>query len=214
MRPIYDMLREAANRASFHMPGHKGRAPFGAADLYALDTTELPQTDDLYAPERGVAAAQQLYARAAGAASTIFLTNGSSAGIHVMLQLYAREGDTVLLPRNAHLSAVNGCIMGGLKVRWLPVSMTEDGLCYLKEADVIAAMDAHPEAKAVLLTRPDYYGCLLPLENIAAAAHARNIRVVVDEAHGAHFPGCRRSGPPGPAARTPGCSPSIRRCPA
>ncbi|MBQ3157958.1 MAG: aminotransferase class I/II-fold pyridoxal phosphate-dependent enzyme [Clostridia bacterium] len=188
MRPIYDMLREAANRASFHMPGHKGRAPFGAADLYALDTTELPQTDDLYAPERGVAAAQQLYARAAGAASTIFLTNGSSAGIHVMLQLYAREGDTVLLPRNAHLSAVNGCIMGGLKVRWLPVSMTEDGLCYLKEADVIAAMDAHPEAKTVLLTRPDYYGCLLPLENIAAAAHARNIRVVVDEAHGAHFP--------------------------
>ena len=50
MRPMYDMLRRAANRASYHMPGHKGKAPFDglAADVYALDTTELPMTDDLY----------------------------------------------------------------------------------------------------------------------------------------------------------------------
>ena len=170
------------------MPGHKGKAPFPAVDMYALDTTELPLTDDLYTPERGIAEAQRLYAEAAGAARTLFLTNGSTSGIHVMLQLYAREGDTVLLPRNAHMSAVNGCIMGGLKVRWLPLSMTADGLCYMKESDVIAAMDAHPETKTILLTRPDFYGCVLPLERIVAEAHARGIRVVVDEAHGAHLP--------------------------
>lgn len=188
MRPMYDMLRAAAGRASFHMPGHKGRAPFGPVDPYALDTTELPGTDDLYAPERGIAQAQTLYAAAAGAARTLFLTNGSTGGIHVITQLYCGEGDTILLPRNAHLSAVNGCIMGGVKVRWLPLSMTADGLCYTKEADVIAAMDAHPEAKAVFLARPDYFGCMLPLDRIAEAAHARGMRLVVDEAHGAHLP--------------------------
>ena len=188
MRPMYDMLSAAAERASFHMPGHKGRSPFDPVDMYALDTTELPLTDDLYAPERGVAQAQALYAEAAGAAKTLMLTNGSTSGIHVMLQLYAREGDTVLLPRNAHMSAVNGCIMGGLRVRWLPLSMTADGLCYIRAEDVISAMDAHPETKAVLLTRPDFYGCCIDLERVAAAAHARNIRVVVDEAHGAHLP--------------------------
>ena len=188
MRPMYDMLRAAAERASFHMPGHKGRAPFGPVDMYALDTTELPLTDDLYAPERGVAQAQTLYAEAVGAARTLLLTNGSTSGNHVMLQLYAREGDTVLLPRNAHMSAVNGCILGGLKVRWLPLSMTTDGLCYIRAEDVISAMDAHPEAKVVLLTRPDFYGNCIDLERVAEAAHARNIRVVVDEAHGAHLP--------------------------
>lgn len=188
MRLMFDMLRAGANRRSFHMPGHKGRAPFGVVDVYALDTTETPLSDDLYAPERGIDAAQRLYAEAAGAARTLMLTNGSTSGIHVMVQLYCGEGDTVLLPRNAHLSAVNGCIMGGVKVRWLPVSMTADGLCYAKEADVIAAMDAHPEARALLLARPDYYGCCVDLERIAAEAHARGIRVVVDEAHGAHFP--------------------------
>lgn len=192
MRPMYDMLSAAAGRASFHMPGHKGKVPFGLVDMYALDTTELPLTDDLYAPERGVAQAQVLYAEAVGAAKTLMLTNGSTSGIHVMLQLYAREGDTVLLPRNAHMSAVNGCIMGGLKVRWLPLSMTADGLCYIRAEDVISAMDAHPEAKAVLLTRPDFYGNCIDLVRVVEAAHARSIRVVVDEAHGAHLPWMER----------------------
>lgn len=188
MRPIYDMLVAASRRGSFHMPGHKGRAPFGAVDLYGLDTTEIPLTDDLYAPENGILQAERLYARAAGAAETLFLHNGSTSGIHVMLQLWAREGDTVLLPRNAHLSAVNACIMGGLRVRWIPVRQTADGYCYLRVEDVLASLRAHPEAKTLLLTRPDYYGCCLPLEEIIPAAHAQGVKVVVDEAHGAHFP--------------------------
>ena len=126
MRPVYDMLTAASARRSGHMPGHKGRPPFGAADLYALDTTELPNTDDLYAAEGGLREAMRLYAQAAGAAKTIFLHNGSTAGNHVMLQLYAREGETVLLPRNAHLSAVNACVLGGMRVKWMPVRCTPD----------------------------------------------------------------------------------------
>lgn len=188
MRPIYDMLLAASRRGRFHMPGHKGRAPFGAVDLYGLDTTEIPLTDDLYAPENGILQAEKLYARAAGAAETLLLHNGSTSGIHVMLQLWAREGDTVLLPRNAHLSAVNACIMGGLRVRWIPVRQTADGYCFLRVEDVLAALQRYPEAKALLLTRPDYYGCCLLLEEIVPAAHAQGTKVVVDEAHGAHFP--------------------------
>ena len=151
----------------FLRPLTKGNAPFGAADLYALDTTELPNTDDLYAAEGGLRESMRLYAQAAGAAKTIFLHNGSTAGNHVMLQLYAREGETVLLPRNAHLSAVNACVLGGLR--------------------------ANPDARAMLLVRPDYYGGAMRedvFRRIAAAAHRQGTKVVVDEAHGAHFPWC------------------------
>ena len=76
MPPMYDMLLAASGRRSFHMPGHKGKNPFAPVDMYALDTTELPLTDDLYSPERGVAEAERLYAEATGAARTLFLTNG------------------------------------------------------------------------------------------------------------------------------------------
>lgn len=188
MRPIHDMLRAASGRRSFHMPGHKGVAPFGGDDLYALDTTEIPLTDDLYCPENGIAQAQELYARAAGAGATLLLHNGSTAGIHAMVQLYAGEGDTVILPRNAHLSAANGCVLGGVKAEWIPITQRADGYCYIAEADVLAVLGANPQAKALLLTRPDFYGCCLPLERIVEKAHAMGIKVVVDEAHGAHLP--------------------------
>lgn len=188
MRPMHDMLLAASGRRSFHMPGHKGKAPFGPEDLYALDTTEIPLTDDFYCAESGIAKAQKLYARAAGAAETLFLHNGSTAGIHALVQLYAGEGDTILLPRNAHLSAANGCVLGGVKAAWFPVTQRQDGYCYVAEEDVLAALEAHPQAKALLLTRPDFYGGCLPMERIAARAHALGIRLVVDEAHGAHLP--------------------------
>lgn len=170
------------------MPGHKGKAPFGPMDLYALDTTELPVTDDLYSPENGIRRAQELYAKAAGAAETLLLHNGSTVGIHALMQLYAGEGDTVILPRNAHLSAVNGCVLGGVRVEWIPMTMLEDGYAYIAEEDVLTAMRTHPEAKAVLLTRPDFYGGCLPMGRIVSLAGEMGIRVVVDEAHGAHLP--------------------------
>lgn len=188
MRPMYDMLLSASGRRSFHMPGHKGKSPFGLDDLYALDTTEIPLTDDFYCAEGGIAQAQALYAQATGAAETLFLHNGSTVGIHALVQLYAGEGDTVILPRNAHLSAANGCVLGGVKAVWIPITQRPDGYCYVAEEDVLAIIDAHPQAKALLLTRPDFYGGCLPLERIAAKAHAMGMHLVVDEAHGAHLP--------------------------
>ena len=187
-RPIHAMLRGAALRRSWHMPGHKGRAPFGPEDLYALDTTELAVTDDLYRPGGAIAEAQTLYARAAGAGASLFLHNGSTAGVHAMLQLWARPGDTVLLPRSAHLSAVHACVLGGLRPVWMPVRVTGDGYPWLPEETVLEALAAHPEAKALLLTRPDYWGGCIPLERVIRAAHALGVRVAVDEAHGAHLP--------------------------
>lgn len=188
MRPIYDMLVKASGRHRFHMPGHKGKHAFETADLMALDTTELPITDDLYSPERAIFQAEELYAEQARSAKTIFLHNGATVGIHTMLQLYAGEGDLVILPRNAHLSAINGCVIGGVRAAWIPLTQRTDDYCYIEESAVLAAMTQHPEAKAVFLTRPDFYGGCIPLKRIVEKAHGMGMKVVVDEAHGAHFP--------------------------
>ena len=186
-RPVWEMLERNRTRLSMHMPGHKGHAPFCAADLYALDTTELPGTDDLYAPEGGLRRAEECYARAAGSAEALLLHNGSTAGIQAMLMLYARAGETVLLPRNAHLSATNACVVGDLQPVYMPQTFTADGYGYVAEETILAALAAHSEAKCLLVTRPDFYGCLTSLKRIAEKAHAQGCRLVVDEAHGAHF---------------------------
>ena len=199
-RPIHDMLRAVSGRRSMHMPGHKGRDPFGPEDLFALDTTELPCTDDLYSPAGAIARAETLWARAGEAGASLLMTGGSTAGVHVLLQLWAAEGDTVILPRNAHLSAVSACVLGGLRVRWIPLRQTADGYAYAAEEDVLGAIGDCPQAKTLLLTRPDYSGGCIPLERIVREAHRHGIRVAVDEAHGAHLP-FAPEGFPLPAAR-------------
>ena len=214
MRPMFEMLSANRDRLSLHMPGHKGKAPFGAEDVYALDTTETPLTDDLYMPEGAIAQAQKLYARAAGAGASFFLHGGSTAGIHTMLMYAAKPGERVILPRNAHVSAVNACVLGGLEPVFAPCTLTADGYAYVKEATLLETIEAHPEAKAVLVTRPDYYGCAIPLERIARAAHAHGMRLVVDEAHGAHFPFMAEGLSAGSQGLICGCSPPTKPCPA
>ena len=188
--PMRDMLEAAASRQCAHMPGHGGRPPFPLRDLYGLDTTELSVTDDLYSPRSGILLAQKAYAVCAGSAETLFLHNGSTQGVHVMLEMGMHEGDTVILPRNAHLSASQACILAGLRIVWVPVHRM-GSYVYVRAQDVLETMHAHPEARRVLLTRPDYFGgCMdsASVRKIAKAAGRLGMQLVVDEAHGAHLP--------------------------
>lgn len=187
-RPMMEMLRQVSGRRSLHMPGHQGIAPFAPWNPYALDTTEIPLTDDLFAPGGAIAQAQGLYARAAGAGGTLFLTGGATAGIHAMLQWALSPGDQVLIPRNCHHAVLHGCAAAGAEPVWLPVALTADGYPYLREGDVLSALAAHPQAKALVLTRPDYYGGCIPLAAIARKTREMGMRLLVDEAHGAHLP--------------------------
>ena len=187
-RYVDEMLRGSASYHRMHMPGHKGISPFPETDLYALDTTELDQTDDLFRPRGAIAKSEARYATCVGAGASVYLTNGATAGIHAMLALWAREGDKVLLPRCCHLSAVNACILQGLEPVWIPAKITADGYAYVPEKHVLEAISLHPDVKAVLLTHPDYQGGMFSLRRIAEKAHALGIKLIVDEAHGAHFP--------------------------
>ena len=186
-RPVHDMLTECKGRLRLHVPGHKGQAIFGGEYILDYDMTELDITDDLYHPSGAIQKAQELLALSAASGHSFFLTGGSTAGILTMLLYATKPGDTVILPRNAHLSCINGCILADLNPVFVPFDITADGFSYIQADSILKAIVKHPEAKAVLVTRPDYYGGMMPLAGIAAAAHARGMRLLVDEAHGAHF---------------------------
>ncbi|MDR0897978.1 MAG: DegT/DnrJ/EryC1/StrS family aminotransferase, partial [Oscillospiraceae bacterium] len=161
------MLEAARGTARFHMPGHKGR-------LDPDDMTELARTDDLYAPARGIAEAERLGALACGAAHSLMLTGGSTAGLLAMLLSAIPPGGRLILPRGAHHAALSACVWGDFEAFFAD--------------DLPKAIAAHPDAHAVLVTRPDYYGHCDDLSAVVQAAHAAGMRVLVDEAHGAHFP--------------------------
>ncbi len=182
---MLQMLQKASGRLSLHMPGSQGKSPFGSMDPYLLDTTELTVTDDLYRPTGAIAQAQALAAKSAGAAHTLLLAGGSTAGMHAMLLYAAQRGEKVLLPRNVHISALHLCAVAGIEPVFVPVSYTKTGRPYATKEAYEQTMHRHPEAKAVLVVNPDFYGTLAPVEAVAELAHQRGMLLLCDEAHGA-----------------------------
>jgi arginine/lysine/ornithine decarboxylase len=158
-------------------------------DVLKLDLTQVPGLDDLNAPRGPIRDAQQLAAVAYGADDTYFLINGSTAGNQAMLLGTMRPGEAVVVPRNSHRSVVGALVMSGA----VPVYMQPEVDSELQidhcvtPATVERALDEHPNAKAVFITTPTYYGATADLVAIERIAHAHGVLMLVDEAWGPHL---------------------------
>lgn len=192
--PIVSALRELAAREehSLHMPGHKRGLTTGLlfdwlGSALQYDQTEVGPLDSIHSPDGPIRRSEQLVAALYGVKATYFTTNGSSAGLIASLLASTQPGAEIIVPRNMHKSILAGIILGDLWPHFVkPVS--EGGYeLGITPASLQAALAAHPQAQAVLLLNPTYEGVTCNLEQLVNLAKAANCRVIVDEAHGAHF---------------------------
>ncbi len=194
--PLLSALQAGGQRphAAFYAPGHRRgqgasarlRELLGSAAL-ASDLPELPELDNLFAPEGVILAAQELAAVAFGADRTFFLANGSTCGIEAAILATCGPGDKIIVPRNAHRSVIAGLVLAGA----MPIFVSPEcglGLALgVKVEHIAAALAHHPDTRAILLVSPTYHGVCSEVGAIAALAHHHGIPLVVDEAHGPHF---------------------------
>ncbi len=195
--PIYQTLKQhnESNPVSFHVPGHKNGHVFpvyGRSDfdrILKLDMTELPGLDDLHAPTESIAEAERLAAAFFQSTHTFFLVGGSTAGNLAMILATCQTGDKVIVQRNSHKSIMNGLELSGANPVFLaPEYDTNVGRYTNPSIDTLqAALQAHPDAKAVVLTYPDYFGKTYEIKAMIGLVHQYHIPVLVDEAHGVHF---------------------------
>jgi arginine/lysine/ornithine decarboxylase len=190
---------------SLHMPGHKENAALAPylADLSAgLDITELPGFDDLHAPEGILAESMARASALFGSGESLYQVNGSTGALLAAIRGATRRGDRVLTARNCHKAVYHALELCGLEpVFLLPEPEETFGLAgSLSPAEVAAALEDHPDVRLVIYPSPTYDGVLSDTAAICAAAHARGVPVLVDEAHGAHL-GLTREFPPGAVAQ-------------
>lgn len=178
--PIIKMLLECLGneKVSYHMPGHNHGTEFPEwlhQHALMIDTTEFGLTDDLHHPGKPIGSALEMAQRAFGAGRTYFVTTGATIAIHSVIYALTRPGDLIIASRNSHKSLINACRMFGLSV------------VFTGNGDIPEALDRHPEAVLVFITRPDYYGTALDIKPVSQTVHSHGKVLVVDEAHGTHF---------------------------
>lgn len=195
--PIFEALeKQALDRlVHFDVPGHKGGR--GNKDLkkylgetcVKLDVNSMKPLDNLCHPSSVIKDAQNLAAELFGADEAFFIANGTTAAVQAMIMSTCKAGDKIIMPRNVHRSAINAIVINGAvpvyvnpgtdKRLGIPLGMTLE--------DVRKAIDENPDAKAVMVNNPTYYGICSDLVGIVKLAHERGMLVLADEAHGTHF---------------------------
>ncbi|SDO92195.1 Arginine/lysine/ornithine decarboxylase [Paenibacillus sp. yr247] len=195
--PLFEAMvaHHGHKHVSFHVPGHKsgqGLLDEGANFLrtvMSIDYTEITGLDDLHHAEGVIREAEQLAADCFGAEDTYFLIGGSTVGNLAMISAVCEKDDIILVQRNVHKSVIHGLMLAGARAVFIaPDIHPETGVATsIHIEDVQQALEQYPEAKALFLTNPNYYGMGVNLKPFAELMHAKGKLLLVDEAHGAHY---------------------------
>ncbi len=195
--PIHEALEQfRQNRVvPFDVPGHKrGRGnpeltEFLGQQCVSVDVNSMKPLDNLCHPISVIREAEQLAAEAFGAAHAFLMVGGTTSSVQSMVLTACKRGDEIILPRNVHRSVINALVLcGAIPVYVNPEVDHRLGISLgMKREQVEQAIKEHPNAVAVLVNNPTYYGICSDLKEIVKLAHDHNMLCLADEAHGTHF---------------------------
>ena len=189
--PIYEALEafQKMRVVPFDVPGHKrGRGNPELTKLLGetcmrLDVNSMKPLDNLCHPVSVIADAEQL------AAEAFVMVGGTTSAVQSMVLTAVKRGEKIILPRNVHRSVMGAMVLGGaVPVYVNPAGDKRLGIPLgMRVEDVRRAIKENPDAKAVFVNNPTYYGICSDLRSIVKLAHEHGMLCLADEAHGTHF---------------------------
>jgi len=195
--PIMEALENirSSRLVPFDVPGHKrGKGnpeltEFLGEKCMSVDVNSMKPLDNLCHPVGVIKEAEDLAAEAFGAAHAFFMVGGTTSAVQAMILSSVKRGDKIILPRNVHQSAINALVLCGAIPIYINPQVNERlGIALgMSWADIEKTMAENPDAKAIFVNNPTYYGICSDLRKITEVAHRRSMRVLVDEAHGTQF---------------------------
>lgn len=195
--PIYEALVKLRKKriVPFDVPGHKrGRGNPELVELLGekcvgIDVNSMKPLDNLGHPISIIRDAEELAADAFGASQAFLMIGGTTLSVQTMILATCKAGDKIILPRNVHKSAINALVLCGAIPIYIEMSVDPKiGIALGLENDRVAqTIKDHPDAKAILINNPTYYGICSDLKGLTEMAHEAGMMVLVDEAHGAHL---------------------------
>ena len=195
--PIYEALQNFRQMrvVPFDVPGHKrGRGnpeltEFLGKQCVSIDVNSMKPLDNLCHPVSVIREAELLAADAFGAADAFLMVGGTTSSVQSMVLSTCKRGDKIILPRNVHRSVINALVLcGAVPVYVNPEVDNRLGISLgMQREQVAKAIAENPDAVAVLVNNPTYYGICSDLKAIVKMAHDAGMYCLADEAHGTHF---------------------------
>ena len=195
--PLLEALQkfQSMRIVPFDVPGHKrGRGnpelvSFLGEKCLSADVNSMKPLDNLSHPVSVINDAEALTADAFGAKHAFFMVGGTTSAVQAMIMSVCKKGDKIIMPRNVHKSAINALILcGAVPVYVNPGIDKRLGISLGMSADNVKnAIKENPDAKAVFVNNPTYYGICSDIKSIIKLAHGNGMLVLADEAHGTHF---------------------------
>ncbi|MGL5258943.1 MAG: aminotransferase class I/II-fold pyridoxal phosphate-dependent enzyme [Lachnospiraceae bacterium] len=195
--PIYTALEKFRKQrvVPFDVPGHKrGRGNPELVELLGekcvgIDVNSMKPLDNLCHPVSVIKEAEELAAEAFGAAHVFFMVGGTTSSVQSMILASCKKGEKIILPRNVHRSVINALVLcGGIPIYIDPKVDKKLGIPLgMDLEDVKETINNHPDAVAILVNNPTYYGICSDLKSIVTLAHEKGMLVLADEAHGTHL---------------------------
>lgn len=178
----------------FHMPGHKRytQLPYLKTLVADLDFSEIEGMDDLHQPKEMFKNTMTLAKKLWESKNSYLSIAGSTAMILSGIRSLTEYGDSVLVARNCHRSVYHAIELCGLRpVYVLPEFIEEYGITsqvHLEDIQRAFEQAKHQgqSPSLLVLTCPNYEGIFSDLKSIVAYAHQVGMKVLIDEAHGAH----------------------------
>lgn len=195
--PLYEALLSFKKKrvVPFDVPGHKrGRGNPELVELLGekcvgLDVNSMKPLDNLGHPTSVILDAEELTADAFGASHAFLMVGGTTSSVQTMILSVCKAGEKIILPRNIHKSVINALVLCGAIPVYVDVKVNHQiGIALgITVSEMKKAMDENPDAKAIFLNNPTYYGICSNLKELTDLAHACGMKVLVDEAHGTHL---------------------------
>ena len=197
LTPFFTKLVEYSEQhiIQHDVPGHKlgqmenDLMAYAGNLLYKLDANAPRGLDNLNMPNGVLKEASTLMADAYHAEEAYFLTGGTTMGILAMIMSTCRAKEKIIMPRNVHKSAINALILSGAIPIFVQPHLDEElGIAnHVPYDHILEAVNEHPDAKAIFVINPTYFGVTSDLKKICELAHQKDMVVMCDEAHGSHF---------------------------
>ncbi len=169
------------------------------------DLPELPEIGSPLSQKGLIAKTQREFSDKFGAKRCFFGVNGASGLIQSAIIAMANPGETILMPRNVHISVIKICAMQNINPIFFDLEFSlETGhykpitKIWLKNVFEKLNFDEN-KIVGVILVSPSYHGYAGDLEPLIDFCHQKNLPVLVDEAHGSYFLFCDNLNLPKPA---------------